>query len=146
MDDNPNKWQKGVHPEYRCFDLTVRIAQDNDGNVFSTHDFAGGADAQTATSLPSHGLEQIVLGLLTETLRREAYLETMILCAEHDDYIEKLVEFPEAHQKRKDQITGTVCRQMTQLIQKLAPEAVEGVLEMIMSQSNPDDTVSQDET
>lgn len=140
----------GVFPEYRSFEIKLRIAEDNNGGLYSTHAFTSPEDEQTADSLPSHGLEQIVMGLLTETLRREAYLEVIVLCHEHDGYLQKYVNAPpEIQEERRKQIAANVTLQMHKLIGKMAPDIVPDVMAMISEQlpsssSQPSDNHQED--
>lgn len=125
----------GVYPEYRSFEISLKIAVDNDGNIYSTHAFASPEDEQTADSLPSHGLEQIVMGMLTETLRRETYLEVVILCHENEGYLQKYVNAPpDIQEQRRKQIAANVTLQMHKVIGKMAPDIVPDVMTMIAEQ------------
>ena len=88
-----------------------------------------------------------MIGLLTEALRREAYLELVIMASEQEGYLEQYVAAsPEEKEAMQKQLIGTVCRQMTDLIQRMAPEAAEAVLEMTTTQIDPSSATSPLET
>jgi len=54
--------------------LIVTLDVDEHGRVRSCHDFATKGDRETALALPGAGERQIAYCLLTEAVRREAYV------------------------------------------------------------------------
>ena len=138
----PQPWVKGVQPEYRCFQATIEICQDNEQNVYSSHHLTDDNDALVCDSLPSKGLEQLAFGLITESLRREALIEMLVRMSSDDAYIEKYVGMSdEDKQKTKMEFAVEMNKMMEKIMFNLVPSVTEEVFHMMVeSTKEPNNT------
>lgn len=85
-------WVKGVTGTYRCFSVDVEVVQTNEGHVFSNHKASSDLDAQTISTFPNNGIEQIAFGLLMEAVRRETFIASLIMMNKDENYIKNYLE------------------------------------------------------
>ena len=137
MSQSPSKpWKKGEQPGYTAFQLVVNICQDADGNVWSDHDFLTPEDHTISIALPQGGAPQIAHALLSEAVRREAFLCVLVELTKDREFMAKWMGAGDA---AKDQMeTGlraAVEQVVSQTLAKMASGAVPEVLAMLADQS-----------
>lgn len=131
MSQSPRKpWVVGRTPTYTSFRLQVNVCQDGDGNVWSDHGFMEPVDEMISQTLRHGGVQQIAHSLLTEAVRREAFLTTLILISQGKGGV-----LPS-----EEQVTEAVEKVLTATIKKMAPGAAAGVLEMMREQLEGSDS------
>jgi hypothetical protein len=128
MPQSPDKpWTPGKHPTYTAFRLQVNVCQDGDGNVWSDHDFASLADEQVAQGLPQGSIPQVAHALLTEAVRREAFLCALLELGNSPDLLEDT-------EKAQPDIERYTTHVITKALEKMVPGAVAEVLAMMKAQ------------
>lgn len=136
MTDAPKRpWERGRHEEYACASLEVKIVEDTLGWVFSEHQFLSGKDEAVAGSMRNGGLKQIAYALMTEALRREAYLCLLVEMSKHPDMLKWYEEGGEDY--RKQFVTGLANAALVNIMgmaQKMLPDIAREVVLMGVSQ------------
>ena len=90
MSQSPNKpWLTGKQPGYTGYRLTVNICEDDLHRVWSDHEFASLEDEKAAFSSPQMGVQQIAHALMTEAVRREAYLDLLLKMTQDPKFLSK---------------------------------------------------------
>lgn len=114
--------------------LIVTLTVDENGGLWSSHDVSD-KDRQTLAQWPGMGLRHIVHGLLTETVRREAFLLLMMEMSQDNKYLDA---YQVADENSKQAITDALAVKIEQQIKntlpKLSPQSAREVLEMIANQ------------
>lgn len=126
-------WKKGHQEDYSCFSVEVQICQSVSGEVWSLHDFSTPEDGLTASKLHTEGQEQIVFGLFTEAIRREAFLEALIKESQKGDFLSRFSNIETREEAKKD-LEETVLQVSQNWVEKLTKGAVEEILTMLTSQ------------
>ena len=131
----PKPWSLGRQSTYSAFRLVVNICQDNDGNVWSDHDFTTPADQQLSLSLPHGGAPQVAHALLTEAVRREAFMCALIEQMKNEDYLAHWEDSDTLGRARIEADLGRVVAEViTRTLGKMAPGVVAGILTMMADQ------------
>jgi len=65
----------------------VTVSQDDQGRLWSEHEFATERDRATSLTLPNGGVPQIAQALLTEAARREIYCGVLAKMSKDPDLI-----------------------------------------------------------
>lgn len=133
---SPDKpWVPGKHPTYSALRLRVNLCQDQHGNVWSDHDFETPADAVVAGSLPQGGVTQIAHALLTEAVRREAFLCALVELTKDPEYLRNYKGgTPEKRAAAEATLQEAVTFVITKALEKMAKPAVADVLAMMSNQ------------
>ena len=125
-------WTKGKHEDHEVLHLVLEICQDSHGRVFSHHRPEEPVDANMAFSWRSGGLEQTAFALLTESVRREAVLEILLLASNKPDLYKRLLD---AKGKDRETLIADLTKrlefQLQGTISKLSEGAVEEALQAI---------------
>lgn len=79
----------GKHPEHTCFQITVTIAQDAEGRMWSEHEFTTPTDQQMSLTLPNGGVPQVAQALLTEAARREVYCGVLAKLSRDPEFLNR---------------------------------------------------------
>ena len=86
--------------------LEVHMFLTETGDVRSFHKFRSSEDEQTASKWPTHGQGQIAHALLTEAVRREAYLSTLVKLTGQPDFLKAYMEAPEEKKREIEEVLG----------------------------------------
>ena len=122
-DHSPEKpWVTGKHPDHTVYRLVVSICEDEHGRVWSEHDFASEEDAAICQATRNAGVEQTAHALLTEALRREAFVDALIILTRSHGIL------PPGTQ---EEIVAAVTKVVTGKLPKALPSLVRGILDMI---------------
>lgn len=114
--------------------ILVRISRDSAGGVGSGHDFASDLDRKTAMGWPSGGLEQVVFGLLSEAIRREAFLDLIIQMTERPEYQDALRGMgPEERAVEVLRLAGLLCAQVARFTEAVASDAVKEAIGAVLA-------------
>ena len=70
-------WMKGVQQDYSMFRLEVDICVTHDQDVYSDQRPQEDIDLETMRKMFTYGEQQAVMGLLGETLKREAFFDAI---------------------------------------------------------------------
>jgi len=137
MSRSPEKpWVPGTHPTYSAFRLQVNVCQDQHGNVWSDHDFATPADMSVAQSLRQGGAPQVAHALLTEAIRREAFMCALIAETKEKGFLARYKASSAEEKLRVEaELQGYATHVITQALGKMTPGAVAEVLAMMADQS-----------
>lgn len=133
-------WDKGHHEAYTCLTIEVKVCQDANGRVWSIHDFQSPEDMKLAGMLQQGGVKQVAFALLTEAIRREAFLDVLAAMSENPEYVVKWLQgTPEEKQKIEHDLAVSMIRMMNASSRKMALGIAKETLAMIGSQiPNPD--------
>ena len=137
MNRSPDKpWKRGKHPTYTALRLTVNICQDEHGNVWSDHDFETPEDEKLAGELPQGGAPQVAHALLTEAVRREAFLCALIELTKTPGLLTLWREAGDAERARIEQELEHAAKHViTSTLTKMVPGAVAEILSMMADNS-----------
>jgi len=128
----PKPWTPGKHPTYSALQLVVNVCQDEHGNVWSDHDFHTPADASVAGDLPQGGAPQVAHALLTEAVRREAFMCALVELTKDGEYLARWVAADDEGKARMETDIGFAAKHViTQTLEKMVPGAVSEVLAMM---------------
>ena len=115
--------------------LEVHLLLTETGDIKSFHKFRSPEDEQTASEWPSHGQGQIAHGLLTEAVRREAYLSTLVKMTGQPDLLQTYKESPEDRKREIEEILGKEVQVIVaKTVEKMGSDAARGVLKMMVDQ------------
>ncbi|OHD24508.1 MAG: hypothetical protein A2Y38_07225 [Spirochaetes bacterium GWB1_59_5] len=128
----PKPWTPGRHPTYTAYTLVVHVCEDEHGRVWSDHEFFTEGDALVAAGTRNGGVEQVAHALLTEALRREAFVDLLVKVS-HDPALLGRLQQPAQREAMATEIEGVVARVITQVLPKALPGLVRGVLDMIVA-------------
>lgn len=132
----PKPWVPGKHPSYSAFRLLVNVCVDEHGNVWSDHDFLGEGDEMVARGLHQGGAPQVAHGLLTEAIRREAFMCALLSLTQDPSFIHR---YKMSEGAEKEVLQTSVRDQTRQVISsvlsKMTPGLVAEVLEMMADQA-----------
>lgn len=137
MNQSPVKpWKPGTHPSYSAFRLLVNVCVDAGGNVWSDHNFFSVEDEVVARGLRQGGAPQVAHGLLTEAIRREAFMCALLSLTQDPSFFQR---YKEADPAGKEALQTSVRDQTRQVISsvlgKMTPGLVAEVLEMMADQA-----------
>lgn len=125
-------WIKGEQPEYTAFQLVVNICQDTDGNVWSNHDYATGVDGALAQGLSQGGAPQVAHALLTEAIRREAFMCALIERTKDSEFLDRWRSGDEDVRAEIEAQIGNYTRHViSKTLEKMVPGATAGILSMM---------------
>ena len=131
-------WTKGKTPEGEAVVIEVWICRASSGQMFSTHQPQDAEDHQILVGWPSGGLEQTIMGLLTEALRKEAVLDILLKESQEPGYLKGLLDMDP---KKEESWLGEMSTGLRQLVARvtkdLAPGAFRDVLQMLRSTWKP---------
>jgi hypothetical protein len=132
MSQSPEKpWVRGKHPTHTAFRVTINICQDSDGNVWSDHDFATDEDVALCKGLPQGGAPQVAHALLTEAVRREAFMCALIELTKDPSY---LLRFKAGESPVVDELAAATEQVIARTLGKMTPGAAAEVLAMMAAQ------------
>lgn len=133
---SPKKpWKHGKQPGYIALRLTVNICQDEFGNVWSDHTFATPEDEALAADLKHKGPPEIAHALMSEALRREAFMLTLLKVSADPQFLQ---QWGQASKEDRALLQKKLEKGMVDVVHKTAEKnaagVVEGVLTMLTSQ------------
>ena len=108
-------WRKGKHPEYTCVTVEVRVLEDDEGRVWSDHDFQGEDDASLALTMRHGGAEQVAHALLAEALRHETYVDMLVKMSSSPGYLDA---FLMASDEDRDQIAADLASAASEVVRR----------------------------
>lgn len=121
-------------------DLKVSITETIENTVrmvSSTHDFLTPKDRETSMGMKSYGLEQIAFALLTEAIRREAYLQFLIQQVENPNFLKSYTELEEEDAEIfVAKFAKTLTKALSNNVENMAEQVTKEILEMAISQRN----------
>ena len=128
-------WIAGVQKDYTMVRIEVQICQLNNGDVYVGHQPLTEEDEKTLIQMPSYGQEQISYALSLEGLRREAYIQLLLKLQDDPEYLNRLKNMdPETKTLEITELSDILIDFMEKTISKLAPFAVEEIIEMLSNQ------------
>jgi len=128
----PRPWKKGKQADYEVIHILLEICQDDRHRVFSSHRPAEREDEELALTWRSGGLEQTAFAFLTEAIRREAILQTLLFKSNHPDLFQRLEEAEgEEREKLVEDLRNRLEFQLQGVISRLALGAVEEALHTV---------------
>lgn len=133
---SPKKpWKPGVQPEYTHLRVVLNICQDKFGNVWSDHTFLSPEDERLAGGMPSSGHNQVAHALMSEALRREAFLQALAEMSVKSDFIQ---QWKNGNKATRAVIQSKLEASLVELVRRTAEKnaagVVEGVLAMLADQ------------
>jgi hypothetical protein len=133
---SPNKpWIPGNHPDYAALRLRVNLCQDRQGNVWSDHNFETAADAVVARTLPQGGVPQIAHALLTEAVRREAFVCALVEMTKDPKFLARYKSStPEEKASIEANLQKAATFVITKALEKMVGPSVADVLAMMSDQ------------
>jgi len=130
-------WKKGKRPEYLCSILEMKVVENSKGWVFSDHDFQTPEDAAVANSMRGHGVRQIAFALMTEALRREAYLCCLAELSKDLGFVTKYKEATESTQREMEQaLSNAALAVVMGEAQKMLPNISREILTSVSTQAD----------
>lgn len=123
-------WKKGHNECYSCFSLEVKICQERTGEVWSLHDFLSEEDSKISSEIYSGGVEQIVYGLFTEAVRREAFLEALVIESQVGGCFQDFKN-EETREQAREKLKESVLKVSRSLLDKIVEGAVTEILTML---------------
>ena len=78
-------WKEGPNTAV----LEVRVHLDDDGRIWSVHQFKSPSDEQKTFHWSGGGARQLAYAFLTEALRREAYTSILVELSKDKDFLKK---------------------------------------------------------
>ena len=128
----PKPWITGEQNGYKTLKVTVTMVEGPTGLIWSGHDFSTEEDRQLAGGLRGQGDRQLAFALLTEALRREAYLSALVKLTRDRGLVSRWDGVPD---DQKRDIEAELARQASSVIEgtlsKLAPGVAREILEML---------------
>lgn len=125
-------WKKGRQEGYTAFSLEVRVCQDDNGMVFSVHDYATEKDRQVAHALVSAGERQTAHALLTEALRRELFVTALARMSAGEDLVTAWREADEDGRRGLEAGLATEARTLLhRTIHKMGPDCAREIFSML---------------
>jgi len=133
---SPDKpWIPGNHPTYAALRLRVNLCQDHHGNVWSDHNFETAADAVVAGTLPQGGVPQIAHALLTEAVRREAFVCALVEMTKDQKFLARYKSgTPEEKARIEADLQKAATFVITKALEKMVGPSVADVLAMMSDQ------------
>jgi hypothetical protein len=121
---------------YTLAELTVKIVEDEQGWVFSEHDFASPEDAESIARMRNGGAKQLAYGLTTEALRREAFLCLLVEMSARPESLACYVDGSENERRGLERrIAGGALATFMGIAQKMLPDIAREVLHMATQQA-----------
>lgn len=115
--------------------ILVEVEVNAQGLVLSSHNFASPEDEQKATSLKGGGVRHIAHGLLTEAVRREAFVCALIAMSQNEAF---LATYRAATSEEKRAVEAELAKRvelsLTGTVPKLTDGSAREVMEMLSSQ------------
>ncbi len=125
-------WVKGVNAEYRSFNILVKVCQDNNGLIWSVHEPETEQDKETCQTLPSYGVEQMAYALLSEGVRREAFLQVLLAEQDREGMLDKWESGNTAERAQlESELTAKLITGMTDEIRRSALPSIQAVFAML---------------
>jgi hypothetical protein len=129
-------WHTGVHEDYSAFVVEVNICEGTNRMVYSTHQFRGPEDQDVARRLLSSGEQQMAFSLLTEAMRREAYLQGLIKAKENEGFLSQYKDGdPQIRTKMEREIALSLAQLLNRTVCQMAPGVAQEILTMMSSQA-----------
>lgn len=133
--------KKGKHPEGDGVVLEVWICRAPSGQIFTQTRPQSPEDQDVLLSWPSGGMEQAVMGLLTEAVRREALMDILLKESDDPGSLKRCLTLPPEEEKSwlVDMSTG-LQKLFGKVVKDLAPGAFRDSLQALRSAvQSPDD-------
>jgi hypothetical protein len=134
----PKRPWHGGDPSYTYSRLEVEIVEDENGWVFSGHDFESPVDAENAAKMQGGGVKQVAFALTTEALRREAFLCLLVEMSKISDgpegFLQVVRDDPDMRERMADMVARGALATFMGLAQKMLPDIAREVLHMAMQQ------------
>ena len=129
----------GNHETGSTASVEVRLCRDPQGNIWSFHQSATGADDQILLSWPGHGVRAIAHGLLLEALRREAYLCVLTKLTKDPALVTQYAKGdPSIRQAVEEGLALAMRDQLEATLPKLIPDVAKEILNMVSNPDSPD--------
>lgn len=131
----PTPWTKGSHEAYSAFSLTVDVCQDEFDRVWSSHCYETPEDEAVALQLKSGGAPQVAYALLTEAMRREAFVLTLVRMSKDPDFIQTYKTASDEVKRGMEADLGIAARQiMANTMSKMVAGVGREILSMVASE------------
>lgn len=109
--------------------LEVRVHQDEDGRVWSVHQFRSPSDEQKAFHWPGGGARQLAYAFLTEALRREAYTSTLVEMSKDKDFLKN---YKAADEEAKAQAVAQLSQAIQTILSNTSLKMGDGIAKEIL--------------
>ena len=115
--------------------LEVRVHQDENGHIWSVHQFRSPSDEQKTFHWPGGGARQLSYAFLTETLRREAYTAVLVELSKDKDFLKKYnASDDETKAQAEAQLSQAVQAVLSNTALKMGDAISKEILQMLAQQ------------
>ena len=131
---NPPKgpWPIGLRENLLGTKLEVSLVEDRDGTLWSNHDWPSPEAEHAAMLFRGGGVSQIAHALTVEAVRREAYLVLLTKMSLDSDLVRVITTGSDKERELAlGDLTNAVQETMSRVISKMAPSAVQEVIDMV---------------
>ena len=111
--------------------LIVQITVDEHGHVKSLHDFQTPEDAAISQKWDGGGVRHIAHALLTEAVRREAYVCALLAMTQDKEFL-RACRHPEAVDAAIVNLAMKVAKNLADVIPKISQDSVREILKMML--------------
>jgi hypothetical protein len=126
---------KGTNNEHKTIVVEVRICQNPNGMIYSSHNLQDAGDERVSKGMLGHGTQAIAYGLLIEALRREAYLSTLAQLTGDKDFLTKYKDGDEKTREALERkVAETLRHVVNSIIEKNGTDMSKEVLHMALKQ------------
>lgn len=129
-------WKKtGTYPEGSVASIEVRVCLDPQGNLWSVNQPATPKDDATFKSWKGHGVRAITHAMLTEAVRREAYMCVLAQLTKDPTFVQTYANGdPSIRSALEDDLVRVVQETLAATLPKMIPDSVREVLDMVAKQ------------
>lgn len=129
-------WKKtGTYPDGSVASIEVRVALDPQGKLWSINQPTTPKDDTTFKSWKGHGVRAITHAMLTEALRREAYVCILAQLTKDTAFVRTYVNGnPSIRSAMEADMNKAVRETLEITLPKMIPDAVQEVMDMVAKQ------------
>lgn len=129
-------WKKtGNYPDGSVASIEVRVALDPQGNLWSFNQPATPKDDTTFKSWKGHGVRAITHAMLTEAVRREAYMCVLAQLTKDPTFVQTYANGDLSIRSTLEDSLAQGVREILEItLPKMIPNATREVLEMVAKQ------------
>ena len=128
----PTPWTKGAHSDYTAFVIEVHVCRDREGNVHSARKLQSEEDEAAVQNLGNaRGMEEGSFGLLVESIRQEAMLQTLVKFSNDSEFKENLLNGENVADDLLAQVTDDTLKLMWATLSRIGMSVVRETLEQV---------------
>lgn len=131
-------WKKtGTYPDGSVASIEVRVCLDPQGNLWSVNQPATPKDDAVFKSWKGHGVRAITHAMLTEALRREAYMCVLAQLTKDPTFVQTYANGDSFIRNGLEADMAKAVREVLEVtLPKMIPAAVQEVLDMVAKQDD----------